>query len=184
MDLARSLCVLTPLLLGACIVEAPGGASPNARRQAVVTTVPPLALRSGADLGGLVELVGASVQPARLVPGEPARLTLYFRALASVEQEHLVFVHVEDAEAGGTRLNFDHPPTGGVYPITQWKRGETVRDEFTLTLPATTTARSVNVWVGLWQPETDARLPLRNPQAVRNDGASRVLLAQLPVAQG
>jgi hypothetical protein len=81
------------------------------------------------------------------------------------------------------RMNLDHKPANGLYPTTQWKPGETVKDEFSLYLPAGIQARAVVVWMGLWDPRTDARLPLTNPEAVRNDGRHRIQLAQVPVAQ-
>ncbi len=170
-------------LLGGCIVEAPGAASPEERRQAVVAQVPPLQLKTGANLGGKVELVGATVQPGRIRPGEPARVTAYFKVLQPLEADYLVFVHVEDADGRMERLNIDHKPAGGLYPTTSWKPGETVKDEFALYLPPNAQVRALNVWLGLWDPKTDARLPLTNPEAVRNDGRSRILLAQVPVGQ-
>ncbi|MCY1081048.1 hypothetical protein [Archangium lansingense] len=170
-------------LLSACIVEAPGGASPNERRQATVTQVPALSLRSGANFEDKVELVGATVQPGRLSPGEGARVTAYFKVLKPLEEDYLIFVHVEDAEGRAERLNVDHKPAGGLYPTTQWKPGETVKDEFNIALPPGSSARALNIWMGFWEQKTDARLQLKNPDAVRNDGRSRVLLAQVPVAQ-
>lgn len=178
------LCVLLPTaLLGGCIVEAPGGASPEERRQATVTVVPPLQLKTGANLGGKVELVGGVVQPGRVVPGEVTRVTLFFKVLQPLEEDYLVFVHVEDADGRMERLNMDHKPAGGLYPTTSWKVGETVKDEFGLYLPPNAQARALNVWLGLWAPKTDARLQLTNPEAVRNDGRSRILLTQLPVGR-
>ncbi|XXF76589.1 hypothetical protein P2318_26545 [Myxococcaceae bacterium GXIMD 01537] len=175
--------VLSTAFLGGCIVEAPGGASPAERRQAVVAQVPPLTLKTGANLGGQVELVGATVQPGRIVPGEAARITTYYKVLKPLEEDYLVFVHIEDADGRMERLNIDHKPAGGLYPTTAWKPGETVKDEFTLYLPAGVPARAINIWLGLWEPKNDARLPLTNPDAVRNDGRHRILLAQVPVAQ-
>lgn len=175
--------LLSTALLGGCIVEAPGGASPEERRQAVVSEVPPLQLKTGANLGGRVELVGATVQPGRIRPGEPARVTAYFRVLKPLEADYMVFVHVEDADGRMERLNIDHKPASGLYPTTSWKPGETVKDEFNLLLPANVPARAVNLWLGLWDPATDTRLKLTNPDAVRNDGRDRILLAQVPVAQ-
>lgn len=172
------------LLLGsACIVEAPGGASPQERRAATVQQVPPLSLRNGANLGGKVELVGATVQPGRVTPGEQAKVTLYFKVLQPMEDDYLVFVHVEDAEGRMERINVDHKPAGGLYATSQWKPGETVKDEFAIYLPSGTPARALNVWLGLWEPRTDSRLRLMNPDAVRNDGRDRILLGQVPVAR-
>jgi hypothetical protein len=172
--------VLAPL--SACIVEAPGGASPNERRQAVVTQVPPLQVRGGANFDDRVELVGASVEPGRLTPGDAARVTVYFKVLKPLEEDYTIFVHVEDADGRMERLNIDHKPAGGLYPTTQWKAGETVKDEFIVGVPAGTSARTINLWMGFWEPRTDGRLALKNPQAVRNDGRNRILLMQVPVA--
>ncbi len=175
--------VASASLLSACIVEAPGGSSPNERRQAVVAQVPPLSVRNGANFEDKVELVGATVQPGRIAPGEVARVTAFFKVLKPLEDDYMVFVHLEDPEGRMERLNVDHKPAGGLYPTTQWKVGETVKDEFSIALPSGASARAVNLWVGFWQPSTDARLQLKNPDVVRNDGRSRVLLVQVPVAQ-
>ena len=145
--------------------------------------VPPLALKNGANLGGKVEIAGATVQPGRVVPGEPARVTIFFKVLQPLDEDYVVFVHVEDGDGKMERMNLDHKPAGGLYPTTQWKSGETVKDEFTLYLPSGATTHAINLWMGLWDPHTDARLPLKNPEAVRNDGRDRILLAQVPVAQ-
>lgn len=177
------LLLVPALLLSACIVEAPGGASPNERRQAVVTQVPPLSVNSGANFEDKVELVGASVQPGRISAGDAVRVTAYFKVLKPLDEDYTVFVHVEDADGRMERLNADHRPAGGLYPTTQWKPGETVKDEFSVALPPGAQARAINLWTGFWEPKTDTRLQLKNPGAVRNDGRSRVLLAQVPVAQ-
>jgi hypothetical protein len=174
--------VLSTVLLGACIVEAPGGTSDAERRQATVQQVPPLALKSGANLGGKVELVGGSVTPGRIVKGEPARVTVFFKVLQPILEDYTIFVHLEDSEGKMERMNIDHKPSGGIYPTTQWKPGETVRDDFNVYIPPGSSVRSVTLWMGLWEPRSDTRMKLTNPDAVRNDGKDRILLAQIPVA--
>ncbi|WP_407938409.1 hypothetical protein [Myxococcus sp. AM010] len=179
-------CVLLPslLLLGsACIVEAPGGASAQERRAATVTQVPPLSVKSGANLGGKVELVGATVEPGRLKAGDQAKVALYFKVLQPMDDDYLIFVHVEDADGRAERINVDHKPAGGLLPTSQWKPGETVKDEFPVYVPPGSTARALNIWLGFWEPRTDSRLRILNPNAVRNDGKDRVLLGQVPVAR-
>ena len=78
-------------------------------------------------------------------------------------------------------MNLDHRPASGTYPTTKWRKGETVKDEFPLQVPPGIAVRRLNVWAGLWEPQSDVRLRLRNPDAVRNDGNNRVLVAQVPV---
>jgi hypothetical protein len=174
---------LTALVLSACIVEAPSSedAKPGVARS--VRPVGPVTVKTGANLGDKVELVGATFNPGQLIPGQPLRVTLYFRALDTLAADYAVFVHVEDADGRLPRTNFDHPPAGGKYPTSQWKKGDLVRDEFTIYLAPEAQARAVNLLVGLWDPKTEKRLPLENPEKVRNDGQSRVLLAQVPVAR-
>jgi hypothetical protein len=171
------------LLAGAfgCIVEAPGGDKSPERARAIAVQVPPLSLRGGANLEGKVELAGGSIQPGKLVPGEQARATVFFKVLEELDREYVVFVHVEDADGRLERFNLDHRPAGGTYPTTQWKKGETVKDEFSITLPPSYTAQRLNLWIGLWEPVSDTRLKLRNPESVKSDGKNRILLAQVPV---
>jgi hypothetical protein len=173
---------LSALLLSACIVEAPSSEDGKPGATRTVRPAGPVTVKTGALLGDQVELVGATFNPGELIPGQPLRVTLYFRALAPLSADYAVFVHVEDADGRLPRTNFDHPPAGGKYPTRQWKKGDLVRDEFTIYLAPEAQARAVNLLVGLWDPKTEKRLPLTNPQKVRNDGQSRVLLARIPVA--
>jgi len=164
----------------ACIVEAPSGEKSPERAQGVAQ-VPPLSVHGGANLDGKVELAGGSVEPGKLVPGEQAKITVFFKELESLDQDYTVFVHAEDADGRMQRFNLDHRPAGGSHPTTQWKKGETVKDEFSITLPPSYSSHRLNIWIGLWEPLTDTRLRLRNPEAVKNDGSNRVLLAQVPI---
>ena len=130
-----------------------------------------------------MEIVGATVQPGRVVPGDAGPRHRLLQGAAPLEEDYLVFVHVEGTDGKMERLNVDHKPAGGLYPTTQWKQGETVKDEFSFVRAAGGPPAASDVWLGLWEPRTDARLPLTNREAVRNDGRDRILLAQVPVAQ-
>ena len=164
------------LLLPACIVEAPSseksGVSP-ARAQGKPVGVP-----SGALLGDLAELQGATFLPPSVTPGDSTQVVLVFRALKATTDDWQVFVHVEDADGRQERMNVDHPLRR---PSSTWKPGDQIQDSFVITLPATWRTRAVNVYVGLWLPRTEERIQVRNPQLVRTDGNNRVLLVQLPV---
>ena len=105
-------------------------------------------------------------------------MVLVFRAIKPTTDDWQVFVHIEDAEGRGERLNADHPLR---VPTSSWKAGELVQDEFLVTLPAGWKSRAVYVFVGLWLPGSNARMKVRNPETVRTDGNDRILLAQLPV---
>jgi len=168
-------------VLPACIVEAPtseksGAASQAQAPRGQVKAVP---VKNGAVLGDLAELVGATFAPPSVTPGDATRVVLVFRAIKPSSEDWQVFVHVEDAEGRGERINADHALRT---PTSAWKPGEVIQDEFAVMLPAGWRSRAVNVFVGLWAPTTNARMKVRNPEAVRTDGNDRVLLVQLPVA--
>ncbi len=173
---------LLPLALVSCIVEAPGGAKAAPERaRAVVTQVPPMQIQNGANLEDKVEILGATIQPGRVLPGESFRVQVLFKVLDELDTDYVVFVHVDDVEGRAERINADHKPAGGTYPTTEWKKGETVKDEFSVYVPPGMPVRGLNLFIGFWDPKTDTRLKLKNPDKVRNDGNNRILLAQIPV---
>ena len=164
--------------LPACIVEAPTAEKSGATAQASRGQVKAVPVKNGAVLGDLAELVGATFAPPSVSVGDSTRVVLVFRAIKPATEDWQVFVHVEDAEGRGERINADHALRA---PTSTWKPGEVIQDEFVLTLPAGWRSRAVNVFVGMWLPTTNARMKVRNPEAVRTDGNDRVLLVQLPV---
>jgi len=185
--------------LSACIIDAPTGQSGQQRstpdRPRMSTpNLGPATARVGAVLARVtadtaqqpedkVQLESATFQPPQLIPGDQMKIVLTFKVLDTIPEDYIVFVHVEDVDGKVERINVDHRPVGGNYPTTQWKKGETVRDEFGFSVPQNLQIRGVNVFAGLWDPTADRRMKLRNPTQVRNDGADRILLGAIPMAQ-
>ena len=165
--------------LPACIVEAPTSEKSGAPAQTSRGQVKAVPVKNGAVLGDLAELVGATFAPPSVSIGDSTRVVLVFRAIKPTSDDWQVFVHVEDAEGRGERVNADHAFRT---PTSAWKPGEVIQDEFALTLPPAWRSRAVNVFVGLWLPSTSGRMKVRNPEVVRTDGNDRVLLVQIPVA--
>ena len=168
------------LLSSGCIVEAPGGdkQAPAAAATAARPGVRPAGVRNGANFDGKVELLAASFNPPVLTPGDVSEVKLYFRVLQPLPDDWQIFVHAEDPEGKAPRTNFDHLPKR---PTSSWRTGETIEDTFVIGVPAGGTQRAVDLWVGFWLPRTDARLPVKNPEAVRTDNTGRVLLSRLLV---
>lgn len=177
----------TSVALAACIVEAPGGDSSKSanpeRGRAVVNQVPPLSVQSGANLEDKIEILGVTVSPGRVAPGDTARVAVFFKVTDTTDVDYTVFVHADDVDGRTDRINADHRPVNGTYPTNQWRKGETVRDEFSLYVPPGMNVRGLNVYLGLWDPKTDGRMKLKNPDKVRSDGNNRILVAQIPVQQ-
>src|SRR5215469_16710541 len=118
--------------LPACIVEAPTSEKSGAPAQTSRGQVKAVPVKNGAVLGDVAELVGATFAPPSVSPGDGTRVVLVFRAIKPTTDDWQVFVHIEDAEGRGERLNADHPLR---VPTSSWKAGELVQDEFLVTLP-------------------------------------------------
>jgi hypothetical protein len=170
--------LVSPAFLG-CIVEAPGGQPKGDKPRTVSAT--PMSVRNGANLEGKVEIVGATVTPGQLIPGQGVEVSVQLRVLEDLKEDYAVFVHIEDVDGRMERINADHRPAGGRRPTAEWKKGEVIRDDFQLFLPPGASPRALNLFIGFWQPSRDARLKLANPEAVRHDGNDRILLVQIPV---
>lgn len=107
-------------------------------------------------------------------PGETVHLTLYWQTPAPIHQDYTVFTHLLDA-TGWLRGQQDNPPVYGTYPTGQWVAGEVVVDKYDITLEAGASPGKYALELGMYDPATVERLPVRSA-----DGASlgdRVLLS-------
>lgn len=177
----RSFLLSCVLFCSACIVPAPSSESAPEKQRPVVANAPPLQLKSGANLGDKIEITGLIIQPGVASPGEAVKVSAFYKVLEDMDTDYLVFVHVEDADGKVERVNADHPAAGGTVPTSKWKKGETIRDDFQVYVPPTMNVRALNLLMGFWDPKTDARLPLKNVDAIRHDGQNRILVGQVPV---
>lgn len=81
-----------------------------------------------------------------------------------------VFVHLLDA-ADRERAGADGPPALGTDPTDLWQPGEYVEDAHVLHLPPDLPPGTYRIEVGLYDPTTGARLPLRDAPEHLGDGA-------------
>ncbi|MDW8069102.1 MAG: hypothetical protein RML46_09330 [Anaerolineae bacterium] len=126
--------------------------------------VPALPHPLEADFGEAIRLLGYEVGEARR--GEPLSLVLYWQAQREMEEDYTVFVHLMDPQSGALLAQVDEMPQHGAYPTSLWVRGEVVRDEHTLVVPALP-AGSYALRVGLYLKETGRRLPVGEEHFVR-----------------
>ena len=82
---------------------------------------------------------------------------LLWRAEAETPTDYRVFVHLVDA-TGNIVAQSDAAPADWTRPTTGWLLGEYVLDTHTLTLPATLPDGPLSLRVGLYDPDTGARL--------------------------
>ncbi len=107
-----------------------------------------------------VELLDSSVQPGGVV-----RLRLNWSASSAISSQYKVFTHIF---AGDTIIaQHDGQPVAELRPTNTWQIGEKIRDQFAIQLPADAPPGTYQLRIGLYEIETQARLPALFP-----DGAS------------
>lgn len=134
---------------------------------------PPMARQVGADFGGRARLLGYDLDRRDARPGGELRLTLYWQALRPMDRSYKVFNHLVD-EADRFVGQHDSEPALGTFRTLLWQPGEVVTDPHVIPIRADAPPGSYALKVGLYDPETGARLPLA-------DGATFVLLERVEV---
>ena len=140
-----------------------------------------------ANLGDKVKLLGVDM-PKTLTPGKPATITWYWESTGDLNDDWMVFVHLE--RPGQKRQILDHHPVDGLYPLGQWKKGQIIRDVQNFTVDGGFTNGEAVLWVGIfnkvaWETkQANDRLKLVNVGDVKNDGDSRIEAAHSTVVGG
>jgi hypothetical protein len=167
--------------LGACVEQdddKPTEEDMKTVRQNLLSAAPAPKYVVNADLDGKIVYLGLDTEPATVEPGKELRLTHYWKVVSAPSDGWAgwkVFTHIEGPNHASF-VNSDHGPVGGKYPVTQWKVGDIIRDQHTITVPAGWTHDTLMIYVGLWRGAT--RLPIKSGPS---DGAGRVLAASVPV---
>jgi len=103
---------------------------------------------------GPVRLRGTGAIPPTASRGATLPLELFWECSRPVDRDHSVFVHL----TGPGRFQSDHSPAGGQLPTSRWVPGETIRDEFVVTIPKDAPPGFYTARVGLWDPIRHSRL--------------------------
>jgi hypothetical protein len=141
--------------------------------------LPEVAHPVGAQLGGMVELVGYELEPAIVAPGEVVQLTLIWRCLREMDTSYTVFTHLLDG-GGQIRGQQDNPPGGGRYPTTLWVAGEIVVDPYAIAVDEDALSGRHVVEIGMYDPANVERLPVIGTSGEADD---RVLLGEVQVEE-
>jgi len=131
------------------------------------------------NFGDKIALVGYDFDHRIGTPGETLRLTLYWEALAPMEQSYTVFAHVLGE---GTQMWAigDGVPVNGLAPTFTWQPGQVIKDPHDLTIGETTPPGVYDVEVGLYLPKTGDRLRLLADDGFPLD--TRVFLSKIRVS--
>lgn len=113
---------------------------------------------TAALFGKFAALRGYDLPVAETRPGEALGLTLHWEAVAPVDANYTVFVHLLDAE-GRPVAQADGQPLGGAYPTTLWDAGERIADGRIILLGGDLPVGDYRLGVGWYLLETGQRLP-------------------------
>ncbi len=133
-------------------VQTAGGREHNYQKP---TVSHPLAIR----LGEAAALIGYDLERQEVRPGQTLRLTLFWQALAPMEQSYTVFVHLLDAEehiAG----QIDAIPGLGTLPTTSWAPGEYLEDGYQFQVKTEAQPGPHLIEVGMYDARSGERLPV------------------------
>ncbi|MGF1465357.1 MAG: ArnT family glycosyltransferase [Sandaracinaceae bacterium] len=100
-----------------------------------------------------IELVGYDLVLPRegyVGPGETFDIVWYWKSTGSVGGGYQVFVHIDGR---GTRINGDHEPVDGRYPVRLWEPGDIIVDRHTVRVPPDYGRDDMVIHVGFWAGE-------------------------------
>lgn len=105
--------------------------------------------------------------------GGSFKIKYHFRVLREVMGNYQIFVHV-DGQC--PRINGDHEPAGGRYPVRYWLPGDYIHDEHRITIPGYCRAGTYYVFMGFFQGDDRMRVT-----GGEHDRENRVIAARIVV---
>jgi 4-amino-4-deoxy-L-arabinose transferase-like glycosyltransferase len=131
-----------------------GIADHNPIAKYVTKTPPKIEHPAPAVFEDRIELLGYNIQlPGKdhVGPGQKFAVTWIFRALKSNLGSYRIFMHVDGQEQ---RLNGDHEPVDGKYPVRLWDEGDVIIDRQELSVPATYRPGLYTLHIGFFRGES------------------------------
>jgi hypothetical protein len=121
------------------------------------------------SFGAGFRLIGYDLLTPELVSGESLQVGLYWQALAELDRDYTMFVHVLN-ETGQIAAQWDAMPRDNSFPTTAWTVGEMVDDLRLVPLPKDLPAGAYQIAIGAYLGATGERLPVRGPdgEAIRD----------------
>ncbi len=134
-----------------------------------VEQIPESAIGFHTRYGNAIELVAYELEDRSLKPGESTMISLYWHALAPVESDYSVYLHLFGRE--GEMIAFRDSLAGmALYPSSRWEPGEVIKDAYELRIsPDATGPVAARLNAGLYTRPAMERLPV-------SDGLGREVL--------
>jgi len=136
--------------------------------------------RVDARLGDHVELLGYTLPSTMISAGDTFSVTLFWRSDGLVGADNHVFVHVLD-QGGNLVAQHDGVPASRDRPTWGWQKGEVVRDDHPVPVPAGLPRGTYTLSVGMYDYGTKARLPARDADGTELPGG-QITLSELAIS--
>ncbi|MDP3277682.1 MAG: hypothetical protein Q8Q09_21040 [Deltaproteobacteria bacterium] len=120
-------------------------------------------------LGYNLDSKGMSYVPV----GGSFKIKYHFRVLRDMTGSWQIFVHI-DGQC--PRINGDHEPGAGRYPVRNWLAGDIIHDEQEITIPGYCRSGTYHVYMGFYQGDDRMRI-----QGGEHDRENRVVAARVVV---
>ncbi len=130
-----------------------------------------------ANFSNLIRLIGYNLDVRRAHPGGRIPVTLYWQALAPIPAGYQVFTHLEGQS--GPVAQADGVPVCWTYPTEVWRPGQIIADQHAIQLSPEIPPGDYPLQVGLYLPETFARLDLLD--VAGNPAGNSVTLTQVQI---
>ncbi len=129
-------------------------------------SVPVMQQAANITFGHQIQLLGYDLDTALARPGGKLRVTFYWKALQSIDQNYVVFTHLIDS-AGRQQGQRDSMPVGGLNPTPFWQQGEIVADTYAIDIDPHAPAGEYTLDFGWYQSDTVERLPAVDASGAR-----------------
>jgi hypothetical protein len=120
-------------------------------------------------LGDSVRFLGYDLSSDTVQDEGEVGLTLYWQCLAEMSTSYTVFAHLVDGNQALVAQG-DHIPGQGQFPTTGWIPQEVIVDSVRIPIPRDVAPGTHRLAIGMYEPATGIRLPIRKPGEVLPEG--------------
>ncbi len=106
-----------------------------------------------------ISLTDVVISPAKVQPGEEVTVKLLWQVESPPGRDLTTFVHLGDPTLPPLAQG-DSPPLNGDYPTHLWSAGEVISDSYRLMVPTSLPPGQYPIHIGMYEPDSGARLPL------------------------
>ncbi|MBV7336091.1 glycosyltransferase family 39 protein [Chloroflexi bacterium TSY] len=131
--------------------------------------------------GDVIQLVGYRLEKQQVQPDSTVLVTLYWKALTTVENDYFVFNQIIDPETNRKQGQLDGQPDCDRRPTSTWQPGDLIVDRYRVPIFADAEPGNYPLLIGLYDRESGARLQITTADGTAVGDAltlSEVLVAE------